>query len=66
MNVFKQVPVDTYNVDNDNSLIEAYTKHPENMEQLTLIEAAKYWSYDKHRWGKMVTMKKFIYCTCIS
>ena len=47
MKVFKQVHVDTYNVNNYNSLIDAYTKRPENMEQLTLIDVAKYWSYDK-------------------
>ena len=51
MKVFKQVQVETYNVDNDNSLIDAYTNRPENMEQLTLIDVAKYWSYDKHRRG---------------
>ena len=51
MKVFKQVQVETYNADNDNSLIYAYTKRPENMEQLTLIDVAKYWSYDKRRQG---------------
>ena len=49
MKVFKQVQVDTYNADNDNSLIDAYTKRPKNMEELTLIDVAKYWSYDKHQ-----------------
>ena len=52
MKVFKQVQVETYNADNDNSLIDAYTKRPENMEQLTLIDVAKYWSYDKRRRGE--------------
>ena len=47
MKVFKQVQVETYNADNNNSLIDAYTKRLENMEQLTLIDVAKYWSYDK-------------------
>ena len=51
MKVFKQVQVDTYNVDNDNYLIDAYTKRPKNMEELTLIDVAKYWSYDKRRRG---------------
>ena len=54
MKVFKQVQVETYNADNDNSLIDAYTKRPENMEQLTLIDVAKYWSYEKHRWGEWI------------
>ena len=44
MKVFKQVQVDAYNADNDNSLIDAYTKRPKNMEELTLIDVAKYWS----------------------
>ena len=52
MKVLKQVQVETYNTDNDNSLIDAYTKRLENMEQLTLIDVAKYWSYDKRRWGE--------------
>ena len=52
MKVFKQVQVETYNGDNDNSLIDAYTKRAENMEQITLIDATKYWSYDKRRWGE--------------
>ena len=51
MKVFKQVQAETYNADNDNSLIDAYTKRPENMEELTLIDVAKYWSYDKRRHG---------------
>ena len=37
MNVFKQVQFDTYNGDNDNSLIDAYIKRLENVEQVTLI-----------------------------
>ena len=41
MKVFKQIQVDTYNPDNDNSLIDAYTKRPENMEQLRLTDVAK-------------------------
>ena len=51
MKVFKQVQVETYNDENDNSLINAYTKRLKNMEQLTLIDVEKYWSYDKCRWG---------------
>ena len=52
MKVFKQVQVDAYNADNDNSLIDAYTKRPKNMEELTLIDVAKYWSYDNINRGK--------------
>ena len=48
---FQKVQVETYNANNNNSLIDAYTKRPENMEQLTLIDVEKYWSYDKRRWG---------------
>ena len=52
MKLFKQVKVDTYNANNDNSLIDAYTKRPKNMEELTLLDIAKYWSYDKYRRGE--------------
>jgi len=45
---FKQVKVDEYNDHNDNSLIDAYRKIPMRMEHLSLIEAARSWSYDKH------------------
>ena len=37
---FQKLQVDTYNADNDNSLIDAYTKRPKNMEELTLIDVA--------------------------
>ena len=52
MKVFKQVQVGTYNADNDNSLIDAYTKRPVHMEHLPLIDVAKSWSYDKRRRGE--------------
>ncbi len=52
MNFFKQVQVGTYNADNDNSLIDAYSKRPVDMERLPLIDVAKSWSYDKRRHGE--------------
>jgi len=50
--VFKQVQIETYDADNDNSLIDAYTKRPAHIEHLALIDVAKTWSYDKHRHGE--------------
>ena len=49
--VFKQVKVDANHDHNENSLIEAYTKRPIEMESLPLIEVARSWSYDKRRHG---------------
>jgi hypothetical protein len=50
--VFKQVKIDTYNVDIDIYLIDAYTNRPTHIEHLALIDVTKSWSYDKHRHGE--------------
>jgi len=50
MKVFKQVQCGTYNANNDNYLLNAYTNRPMNMENLPLIDTKRSWMYDKHRY----------------
>ncbi len=47
MKVFKQVQVGTYNVDNDNSPVDSYTKQHVHIDHLPLIDVKKSWSYYK-------------------
>jgi len=45
------VKTNTFNGENDNSLINAYTKRRMEMDHLSLIDVVRSRSYDKHRRG---------------